>query len=200
MTRAPVFLVAILSIPLAGCLLNGKPTPVAATPAPPKPAVPAQPPEPLSIPQTDVQLPAPQPVDPDALNTEAREEPTPQAPAKPPSSNKPTRPPAAAPQPKPPEIPPVPEQPAAEARAPVHEIMTDDELNRIRDEAHAHQAETSKLLSQAKPRNANQRRMEAEINQFLKQSKDAENARDMRLADQLAERAHILAKELLSGK
>jgi methylthioribose-1-phosphate isomerase len=78
--------------------------------------------------------------------------------------------------------------------------MPDDEKNRLRDEAHGHQEETRKLLREAKPKTANQKRAQDEINQFLKQSQEAENAGDMRMADQLAERAHILAKELQSGK
>ena len=38
------------------------------------------------------------------------------------------------------------------------------------------------------------------IEQFLKQSTDAEAAGDVRLADQLAERAYVLAKDLQNGK
>jgi hypothetical protein len=204
MTRAQVLLVTVLTIPLAGCVLGGKPTTVAAAPAPPKPAVPPPPPEPLSIPQTQVDLPAPQTLNPDALNTAPQEEPRPQAQTKPATqTSRPPRAPAAQPratdtQPTVPE--PAAEQPTEPARAPIHEIMPDAERNRLRDEAHGHQEETRRLLREAKPKTANQKRATDEINQFLKQSQDAENAGDMRLADQLAERAHILAKELESGK
>ena len=200
MRRAKVLLVAVVVIPLAGCVLSGKPKTVASGPPPPKPAAPAPPPEPLSIPQTDVRLPAAQPLNPDALNTEPREQPAPQVQAKPAAPvNKPAR--VSAPLPKPPDTPPAADQPAAEpTRAPIHEIMTQDERNRLRDEVHGHQADTRKLLAEAKPQTANQLRAVTEITQFLKQSEDAETAGDMRLADQLAERAHILAKELLSGK
>ena len=38
------------------------------------------------------------------------------------------------------------------------------------------------------------------INQFVKSSGDAEKNGDLRSADDLASRAHILAKELQSGK
>ena len=203
MTRAQVLLVVIIAIPLAGCGLGGKPQTVAAAPAPPKPAVPPPPPEPLSIPQTQVDLPAPQTLNPDALNTAPQEEPRPQAQIKPATQTpRPSRPPA--PQPKPADTQPVPEpaaeQPAETARPAIHEIMPDAEKNRLRDEAHVHQEETRKLLREAKPKTANQKRAKDEINQFLKQSQDAENTGDMRLADQLAERAHILAKEFESGK
>ena len=51
-----------------------------------------------------------------------------------------------------------------------------------------------------KPKTENQKRTKAEIDQFIKQSEDAETAGDMRKADQLAERAFVLAKELQSGK
>jgi len=204
MTRAQVLLVAVLAIPLAGCVLGGKPKTVAAAPAPPRPAVPPLPPEPLSIPQTQVELPAPQTLNPDALITAPQEETRPQAQTKPatPTTRAPHPP---APQPRAtdtqsPVPEPAAEQPTEPARAPIHEIMPDAERNRLRDEAHGHQEETRKLLREAKPKTANQKRAKDEIDQFLKQSQDAENAGDMRLADQLAERAHILAKELESGK
>ena len=201
MKRAKFILVAVIAIPLAGCVLSGKPKPVAASPAPPKPAAPAPPPEPLSIPQTQVQLPAPQPVSPDALNTEPRQPSAPQAQPKP-----------AAPAPRPPqrtnagptkapETPPVAdEQPAPEPpRTLIHEVLPEDEKNRLREDAHAHQDQTRKILADVRPRK-NQMRARTEIEQFLKQSEDAESAGDLRLADQLAERAHTLAKELQSAK
>jgi len=202
MTRAQVLLVAVLTIPLAGCVLGGKPKTVAAAPAAPKPIVPPTPPEPLSIPQTQVELPAPQTLDPGALTTTPQEEPPPQAQTKPatqtPRPRAPAPPRATDTQPPVPE--PAAEQPTEPARAPIHEIMPDAEKNRLRDEAHGHQEETRKLLREAKPKTANQKRAKDEINLFLKQSEEAENAGDMRMADQLAERAHILAKELESGK
>ncbi len=202
MTRAQVLLVAVLTIPLAGCVLGGKPKTVATAPAAPKPIVPPTPPEPLSIPQTQVELPAPQTLDPGALTTTPQEEPPPQAQTKPatqtPRPRAPAPPRATDTQPPVPE--PAAEQPTEPARAPIHEIMPDAEKNRLRDEAHGHQEETRKLLREAKPKTANQKRAKDEINLFLKQSEEAENAGDMRMADQLAERAHILAKELESGK
>jgi hypothetical protein len=166
--------------------------------------VPAPPPEPLSIPQTQVELPALQTLNPDALNTARQEEPVPQPQTKPatqqnkvthpaPQSNKP-----ADAQPPAPE--PAAEQPAEPARAPIHEIMPEAERNRLRDEAHAHMEETIKLLREAKPRTANQKRAKEEINSFLKQSQEMESTGDMRMAESLAERAHILAKELEGGK
>jgi hypothetical protein len=201
MRHAQLILVAAIAIPLAGCVLSGKPKPVAAAPAPPQPAAPAPPPEPLSIPQTQVQLPAPQPLNPDALNTESHEEPAAQV------QPKPTPPPPRAAHPtnagpaKPADTPPVTDQqPAPEpARTLIHEVLPEDQRNRLRDDAHSHQDQTRKILAEVRPRK-NQMRARNEIEQFLKQSQDAETAGDMRLADQLAERAHTLAKELQSGK
>jgi hypothetical protein len=206
MTRAQVLLVAVLAIPLAGCVLDGKPKTVAAAPAAPKPTAPPTPPEPLSIPQTQVELPAQQTWEPGALPPAPQEAPPPQAQTKPAPAPKPQKPNGTVPSPKPatdtqtaaPE--PAAEQATEPVRAPIHEIMPDAEKNRLRDEAHGHQEETRKLLREAKPKTANQKRAKDEINQFLKQSQEAENAGDMRMADQLAERAHILAKELESGK
>lgn len=201
MRRAKAVLVAVITIPLAGCVLSGKPK-VAAIPAPPQTTTPATPPEPLSIPQTHVDLPAPQPVNPEALATAPPPEPAPRTPAKPaaPSTRQPrTGTGGAAPLPKTPDQPlaPEPEQPV---RTPIGEILSADEQESLRKSAHGHQAETRALLAGAKPKTANQSRTLTEIRQFLKQSEDAENAGDMRLADQLAERANILAKELQSGK
>lgn len=194
MRRAKVVLVAAMAISLAGCVLSGKPKTVAAAPAPPKPSAPAPPPEPLSIPQTRVDLPAPQPVNPEALATAPPVEPAPPVPVKPAQ-------PAqrgnhtAAPPPKPAEQP-----PADPPRQPIREILPADEQKHFQAHAEQRQADTRALLAGAKPRSATERRMVGDINQFLKQSVQAEASGDMRSADQLAERAYILAKELQSGK
>src|SRR5690242_13613746 len=65
---------AFLALALSGCVLRGK-TPKAAPVAPvtAKPVTataPPPPPPPLSTPQTQVELPRPQPIDPAALATE----------------------------------------------------------------------------------------------------------------------------------
>jgi hypothetical protein len=201
MRRAKVFLVAVMTISLAGCVLSGKPKAVAAAPAPPQPAALAPPAEPLSIPQTQVDLPAPQPVKPAALVTELPEQASQPEPAKPPEPVKP--PPRNSSTTAPPKTTPDP-QPAADpiepARPPIREIVPPDEQKVLLERAHKNQAETQTLLAGVKPHTNNQERAVAEINQFLKQSEQAESTGDMRLADQLAERAYILAKELQSGK
>jgi len=56
------------------------------------------------------------------------------------------------------------------------------------------------LMNGARLHTADQRRTKAAIDSFLKQSTDAETAGDPRLADQLAERAYVLAKDLQNGK
>ena len=69
-------LALLMAIPLAGCLLRGKP-PTTAPVAPVKPVSnpavtpPAKPPE-LSIVQTEAQLPAPQPIPEEALATDRK--------------------------------------------------------------------------------------------------------------------------------
>jgi hypothetical protein len=201
MTRVKIVLVALMAIPLAGCLLSGKPKTIAAAPAPPQPAAPATPAEPLSIPQTQVDLPASQPVKAEALVTEPKVESVPPAPKPvPPPARKPSNTP---PPSKPADAPPpdaTPEPETAPPRPPIQEILPADAQKQLQDSAHKHQTDTVALLSSSNPHTANQKRAKAEIDQFLKQSQQAETAGDMRLADQLAERAYILARELQSGK
>src|ERR1017187_135636 len=68
---AKALLTVLAGIVLAGCSLRGKPAKLAVAPAAPKPVVapaPAAPPTALSIPQTHVELPKPQPAGPAALD------------------------------------------------------------------------------------------------------------------------------------
>jgi hypothetical protein len=202
MTRVKIVFVALMTIPLAGCLLSGKPKTVAATPAPPQPTAPATPAEPLSIPQTQVDLPAFQEVKSDALVTDPKVESAPPAPkpAATPPAKKSNAPPPAKPTDAAPPPDPAPEPEAVPTRPPIQEVLPPDAQKQLQDSAHKHRVETQALLSAAKPHTANQKRAKAEIDQFLKQSQQAETDGDMRTADQLAERAYVLAKELQSGK
>jgi len=199
MRRVKVVLVAVLAIPLGGCFLRGKPKTVAAAPAPPKPAAPAPPSEPLSIPQTRVDLPAPQQLNPEALATEPPEQPAPQVESKPPvPTSKPVRtPPVPAQAPKPVEQP-----PPEPARQPIQEILPPDVETALKKQLQENKEGTEALLAGADRRhlNGNERRMEALIKQFLKQSAQAEATGDLRSAGRLAERAYTLAKELQRGK
>jgi hypothetical protein len=201
MRRLKVILVAAMAIPLAGCLLIGKPKALPAAPAPPQPVAPATPQE-LSIPQTDVDLP-PRQNDPDkkAFNTQAPVEPAPEvepkpAPPQPAQQHVQHPPPVQAPKP-------VVETPPAEpSRPPIQEILPPDEEKRLQHSAEGHRAETGALLAVARRRHltAKENQKVEDINQFLKQSEQAESNKDMRSADQLAERAYILAKELQGGR
>jgi hypothetical protein len=197
--RASIILVAALAIPLGGCILAGKPKATPPAPAPVKPAAPAPAPEPLSTPQTDVHLPPFQQVDPDALVPAPAAAPPPPEPTKPPA---PLRQRQATTAPAKPVEPPATPPPEPAPRAPIQEILPADVLKQFQASAKNHRSETGKLLAQAHRRglNPNEERVETDINQYLKQSQQAEDNKDMRAADEFAEKAYILAKELQGGK
>lgn len=193
-------LIVAVAFGLSGCFLR-KPkanTPPAPTAKPAPAPAPAPPPEPLSVPQTNVHLPPPQPLTPEAIATT-------QLPGEPPPPPMPTpRPPVRQPRPAPPkpvETTPAPAAatpPAAEPeRAPFTEVLPAAELKRLQEEAATRSQEARKLVN-AIPRNRRRgqeqtiRRVEA----FLKQVEEAEQRRDMRQASELAGRALVLAKEL----
>jgi hypothetical protein len=153
---------------------------------------------PLSIPQTDVHLPPPQPVTTEAAATaEPPEEPaaTPEPPRtarrprqpapKPAESSAPATPPAAVPA-APPEHP------------PIEEVTPAAEQKRFQDEAAARKREVHQIVDPIDTRRLNrqQRTTLGRIQSFLKQSDDAESRGEMRQASELAQRALILAREL----
>lgn len=193
MRRVEAVLVAAMAIALGGCVLGGKPKPAAVVPPPPQPAAPPPAPQPLSIPQTRVDLPAPQPVNPEALATAPPVEPAP------PVQPKPAPPVRRAPAVQPPPAPPPPPE---AARPPIQEVLPAEMAKQLLASANRHKVDTRALLAQARRRRltASENDMVARINQFVKLSDDAEKSGDMRSADQLAERAHILARELQNGK
>ncbi len=148
-----------------------------------------------------MQLPPPQPVNPDAVALPA---PKSEAGARPSTqprgrfagprrrNRKPETPVPAAPTPA----------PADAELAPVQEVLTADERKRFKDSADARKTEIRQLLTQIKSH-----RLTAEANREVKriqslvaQSDDVEKRGDMRQADALAERALILARELTGGK
>jgi|NGEPerStandDraft_6_1074524.scaffolds.fasta_scaffold42776_2 hypothetical protein len=199
--KATALLTALLSILLAGCELRGKPAKSAVPPAAPKPvasAAPAPAPPPaLSIPQTRVELPKPQPVDPAALETEATPpEPLPAVAA--PARSRRATPAASQPAPASPPA----ATPPPEPRETVQEIVSPAEVKRLQDQAQARRNEVKQILDRLGRRQltGTQRNVVATIRNFLTLSGEAENHNDMRQADALAERAQILAKELQSGK
>jgi hypothetical protein len=201
MRRVEAILCAALTIPLAGCFLRAK-----QPPAPPVVPAPMAATRPLSEPQTKVELPRSQPVDPDALATSQPVTETPAAapPAGSPSppSKKSNRPPAPATATVPPPKPDTPPPPVEAARPPIQEIVAPGELQQLQRSAQEHKRQTRLLIDQAQTRRltADERALVQRINQFMKLSDDEEKAADMRSADELAGRAHILAKGLLSGK
>jgi hypothetical protein len=192
---------AFLAIATAGCVLMPKPK--AAIPAVPAPATAAVavPPEPLSVPQTRVQLPPPQPLNPEALAVEPPPQTPPRAatpapPAVPPTRRAPT---AASAPPKPDPPPPAAAEPA---RPSIQEVLPDSTRNQLQvDAANSRQRIRAWLESTRAERPAGQAKLTRDrIQSFLKASSDAERRGDMREAVQLAARAEILIREMQGGR
>jgi hypothetical protein len=205
-----------LALSLTGCVINKKQQQAKiVTPPPPAPKTsqPAVRPEPLSIPQTQTQLPPPQPISPEALATVQSPPQTPEAQPAPATSSRPARRsgPVAGPKPESavgpavagqstaaqvllPAVPP----PDTEPRATVQEIVPPAELKRLQESVAARRQETRKVLDTAQTHHLTyeQRGLVARIQSFLQSSEEAEKRNDWRQADTLAERAQVLAKEL----
>jgi hypothetical protein len=203
--KAKALLTVVAAILLAGCSLRGKPAKSAVVPAAPKPVVtpaPAPPPPELSIPQTRVELPKPQPVDPAALATEAKPPEVPE----PPPAVAPARPRRTSPAAGQASSPAAAGNPATaappEPRETFQEIVSPAELKRLQDQALARRREANQILDQLGRRQMTgaEQNMAATIRNFLALSEEAEKHNDPRQANALAERAQILAKELQSGK
>jgi hypothetical protein len=210
-----VSFITILALSLTGCVFNKKQEAKIVTPPPPAPKTsqPAVRPEPLSIPQTQTQLPPPQPISPEALATVQLPPQTQEAQSDPATNSRPARRtgPVAGPKPEsavgpavagqsaagqvaPLAVPP----PDAEPRATVQEIVPPAELKRLQESVAVHQQEIRKVLETAVTRRLTyeQRALVARIQSFLQQSEEAEKRNDWRQANTLAERAQVLAKEL----
>jgi hypothetical protein len=222
MRKASAIITVALAILTTGCVLSGKNAkPVAQTPPPPKPVaqIPPPPPQPLSIPQTQVELPRPQPLDPAAFATE----PPPPAEAPPETSSprpqnagtrrpgagtgsQPARgegssatPPATSGTPTPALPPAATPEPAGPT---IQEIISPQEVKRLQEQANGRRREASQIVEQLAKRNLTlaQRNVIATINSFIASSLEADKKGDVKVADALAERAQILAKDLLNGK
>jgi hypothetical protein len=209
MRRVEAILAVALAIPLAGCVLRGKPkTAAAVAPAPQPPpvaAAPAPPPEPLSIPQTQVQLPPEQPFDPEALVLAPPAETPPEAPSPVTHSSRSragSNATARAAEPPPPVAPPPATTEVTPPRPPIQEIVPASEQKRLQDSAQGRKKEIQKWLDVfgRKRMNTHQRNTVERIRSFVKDSDDAERRGDMREADALAERAEILMRELQNGQ
>jgi hypothetical protein len=196
-------LAAAASLLLTGCVLKGKAQAnVSSTPAPPKPA--PAPPPPLSIPQTQAELPAHQPISPEALATTPPEGPVEIQPAPRPLRRgaafgppKPETPPTLTVTDQPPRPAPAPET----ARPPIQEVLPPAELQRLKNSADARKREVRKVLDQMGSRQLNnQRETGSRIRSFLQLSDNAEAKNEMRNADELAERAQTLVRDLRSGR
>jgi len=198
-SRAPAFLPGLLILliaPLLGCTLGAHKQ--AATPPPPKPAA-VQPPAPepqLSIPQTAVTLPSPQPVNPDAIPPAqpapaAAPEKT-EAPAAPRASRRAAGPPK-------PEAETETEAPApaVQEQAPLQPIVSGNEQKRIEAAIETRKHEINDKLARAKGHlSRHDESLVDRIKSFLAQCDQAEQRGDYSQADSLSERALILAREL----
>jgi len=191
--------VILLILPLAACNLG-----MSKQATPPPPAAPAavQPPVPdpqLSVPQTAVVLPSPQPVNPDAIPAAVpvAEVPAPGKTEAPPVVHTTRR--GAATQPKsdtdteaePPAAPVVQEQ------APIQPILSGDEQKKLQDNIEGRKHEIEERLARAGHHlSAHNRVLVERISSFLTQCTQAERRGEYSQADALSERALILAKEL----
>jgi hypothetical protein len=202
MRSVAALLAAAIALSLTGCILRGKQPTAKAVPPPPKaisePA-PPQPPRNLSIPQTNVELPPPQPVNMDALNQPPQEEPPPTtvAPARARPRPAAPRPEAATQGPVPPAV-----QPAEPDRGPIQEIVPAEDTRRYQEETNARKKEIQMRLDEANKRHLSRaERQRAElINSFLKNSDAAAARGDWRSAAELADRGLVLARELTGGR
>lgn len=158
--------------------------------------------EPLSIPQTQVQLPRLQPIPPDAVATLPAAS-LPEAPALPRSPRSGRRAPAAST--AKPEAPAeaAEELPAAEAqRPPVQPILPPDERRQLIEEIATRLRETNDLLGQVTDRrlSGEQKSAVSRIRSFVKLSQQALERGDTQQAGALADRALLLAQELLRAR
>ncbi len=190
---------AALAVCLSGCGLRNKTVAAAPVPPPPPPAV-VEPAGPLSIPQTSVELPPPQPLDPRALETAQAPPPAPEEPAPAP---KPPRRPAQPPVATGPQLPAdAAQQPAPEERPRLQEIVPPEEKRRMAEEIAARKREIESVLQQAAQRRLSEqdRGIVERIRSFLLLSDQAAARDDMRQAEALSERALVLARELRGAR
>lgn len=209
MRLCPKVTMGVMALLLSGCEMKmGR----AKTPPAPQPTVAqAEPPpapgpsEPLSIPQTQVKLPRPQPIDPEALAT-------PPSPPSEPSATRPARrakrtgpQPAAAPPAKP-------EQPVETAETPppatepprprIEPVLPEDQRKQLQEDVASRLRDVEQklarlaLLRLPEPEKASVER----IRSFAKLSQAALYRGDLQQANSLSERALIAAQELLRDR
>jgi hypothetical protein len=195
--RGPVVLI-IAALGLVSCAKHAPKAAAVVTPVAPKPAAPPPPPaQPLSTPQTRVELPEPQPVVPAALDRESTAQDTPPV-VKPPAAPRRPRPePAATPTPPPATAP-----PAETPRVAIQEVISPTEVKRLQDQVQGRRREVNQILEQLNKRRPSrgQQVIMNDIRNFMTLSDEAEKRNDIRQADAFAERAQILARDLQNGK
>jgi hypothetical protein len=193
------FLILVM-VPLAGCTLGASKQ--AAVPPPPKPAAvqPPAPDPPLSIPQTAVTLPSPQPVNPDAIPAvQAAQTPAPPKTDTPPAPKVARRTAAGPPKPDPEPEADAPPTVAVPEQAPIQPILNGDEQKKIQNAMEARKREIAEKLARAKEAkrlSSHDQSLVERIQSFLAQCAQAEGRGDYSQADTLSERALVLAREL----
>ena len=214
MSAASQILVGILALLMVGCEMRPGHAKTPATPQPTAaktehPAPEPQSTEPLSIPQTQVQLPRPQSIDPQALATPpvyTPAETAAQHPARRPSK-RPVAGQPAAPMTKPEQAdPPVPEPPPAQvAEAPrpkIEPILPAQERRQLQEEIAGRLREVDQLIGEITRRRSteSQRSSLTRIRSFANLSHQALEHGETQQAGALADRALLLAQETLRAR
>jgi hypothetical protein len=195
--------IGVLVLLLSGCDLNLKqaktppaPQPTVARAAPPPPV--QAPTEPLSTPQTQVRLPQPQPIDPEAVVTPpVPPEPVPQRPKR-------RRPSAPAASPTKPETVETAEAPPP-TEAPAHRlepVIPEGQRIQRMEEISARLKEVEQTLKRvnAGPLNDAQKHTAEQIRNFADQAYKAKDQGDIQKASGLADRAQLLLQDLARGR
>jgi hypothetical protein len=200
----PVFktLISVLALLFSACELKlnqaktpPAPLPTVAKAAPPPPA--PAPSEPLSIPQTQVRLPEPQPINPDAVVTP----PVPQEPS--PAHHKKSRPGAPAASPAKPETVETADAPPVVPETPPHRlepVIPEGQRIQRMEEISARLRDVEQTLKRVQPQNNPQKRLAAQIQNFVDQAYKAKDQGDIQKASGLVDRAQLLVQDLSRGR
>lgn len=208
----PVFkiTIALLALVLSACEMKlpraktmPPPQPASAKAEPPQESAPA---EPLSSPQTQVRLPSPQPIDPDAVVT-----PPVNVPAEPSQTHQSHRgnkrqgplPASAAPPGKPDTVETAEAPPATEPqRPPIGPVLSDEERRRLTEDIYARLKDVDQMLGRiAALRLSDAEKSSLErIRSFQKLSREAVEHGEIQQASALVDRAVLLAQEVLRGR
>lgn len=209
MTRYAIFvLLAAACAGTLGCALKAHTTSHAAPTAPP-PQTAATPPteeEPISIAQTNVLLPKPQPIQAEALADAPSEVPrVPVPPSQAPKQPRNTAPPRAEPRPSTVAAAPQGPQPppaAPPTRVRIRPVESAAERRRLQGEIGARQRQVQDILAKARARQLSDAEKSAadRIQAFLEQTEVALKDQDLRQAEALSNRALLLCQELTSAK